>query len=298
MPPPADDWITSGRGIGPAAKWSFGAEGALSCMDLAAETGELFVADQSGTLFRLDRHGRIGAITHVREPIRALDWSDDGTAGVVLIGENTLHRMGRDFQSVWKLDLPEVCLAVALSAYGTHVVASFADGRNAVFSEHKRRESEFETIRPLSFLRLCTGNPVLLGASEHDLLCCHALTGEQVWQDKLWHNVGGLCVTGEGDLIYVASFLHGIQTWNGQGENIGSYVVEGAVNRVSASFEPNRLIASTLERQLYWLDADGQLLWATTTPEDVAGLHCDPFGEWVVCGFASGRVVRLDWGGV
>ncbi len=295
--PGAPDWIRSGRGLGPTAKWSCATEGPLTCFDLAAETGEVFAADEAGTLLRLDRAGRIAALTRLREPVRVLDWSDDGRTGVAVSGEATLHRLDRDFQSVWKLDLPEVCIAVAAAPFGTHFAVSLANGRNFVYSEHKRREAEFETIRPLSHLRLCTAVPVLIGAAEHDLLCCHTLAGEQLWDEKLWSNAGGIAVTGDGDLIYVAGYHHGIQTYDGEGQSVGAYVVEGTVNRVAVSYDPNRLVASTLEHHLYWLDAEGQLLWASTAPDEICGLHCDSSGEWAVCGFDSGRLLRLDWGG-
>lgn len=293
--PGDSDWIRAGRGIGPTPRWSCVTEGPLTCFDVAAETGEVFAADEAGTLLRLDRRGRIAALTRLREPVRVLDWSDDGRAGVAVSGEATLFRLDRDFQSVWKLNLPEVCVAVAAAPFATHFVASLANGRNLVYSEHKRREADFETIRPLSFVKLCTGAPVIFGAAEHDLLCCHTLAGEPLWDQKMWSNAGGIAVTGEGDVIYLASYHHGIQTYNSEGEGLGAYVVEGTVNRVAVSYEPGRLIASTLERHLYWLDADGQLLWASTAPDEICDLYCDPAGEWVVCGLDSGRLLRLDW---
>ena len=120
-------------------------------------------------------------------------------------------------------------------------------------------------------------------------------SGESVWQQKLWSNAGGFSMTGDAETIYLAAYHHGVQTFDGDGENIGAYVVEGTVSRVSASFEAQRLIAATLERHLYWLDVDGQMLWAAETPEDVAAVRCDPLWEWAVCGFDSGRIARLDW---
>lgn len=296
-PSPAEiaNWHRRGRGIGPKIKWSCTADGPLTALDLALETGETFVADEAGTLFRIDRQGRIAALTRLREPIRVLDWSDDGRFGVAVTGEATLHRLDRDLQSVWKLNLPEVCVSAAIAPFGTHLAVGMANGRNVVFSEHKHRESEFETVRPLSYLCLASGAPLLIGAAEHSLLCCHTLAGDPLWQQKLWSNVGGVCASGNAEVVYLAAYHHGIQTFDGEGESIGAYVLEGTVRRVAASFEPQRLIAGTLERQLYWLDIDGQLLWAANTPEDIVALVCDPLGEWAVCGFDSGRVVRLDW---
>ncbi len=295
--PNSPDWIRSGRGIGPDLKWTFTAEGPLTCLKLLPETGEVVGADESGMLFRLDGRGRIAALTRVRHPVRVLDWSADGSCGVAVVGESTLHQFDRDFQSIWKIDLPEICMAVAIAPYGTHIVACLADARSIIINHHRRREAEFETIRPLSFARFSTAEPILISAAEHGLLCSHSLAGEELWYEKLWSNVGGIDMTGDASLIYLAAYHHGIQTIDGDGGSVGSYIVDGTVNHVAVSYEPNRLLASTLERHLYWLDADGQMLWATTAPDDVALLQCDALGEWCVCGFEQGRVLRLDWGG-
>lgn len=295
--PDSPDWIRGGRGIGPDLKWTFTAEAPLTCLKLIPETGEVIGADEGGMLFRLDRRGGIAALTRIKPPVRVLDWSGDGSWGVAIAGEGTLYRLDREFQSVWKIDLPEVGLAVAIAPFGTHMIACLADARNFVISEHRKREAEFETIRPLSYVRLCATEPVLVAAAEHGLLCCYSLQGEELWHEKLWSNVGGIDTTGDASLIYLAGYHHGIQTFDGDGGSVGSYIVEGTVNHVAVSFEPNRVLVSTLERHLYWLDADGEMLWATSTPDDVALLQCDPLGEWCVCGFEQGRVLRLDWGG-
>jgi len=293
--PAAADWHRRGRGIGPTLKWTCNADGPLTALDLAIETGEVFAADEAGTLFRLDRQGRIAALTRLREPVRVLDWSDDGRFGVAITGEATLHRLDYDLQSIWKVNLPEVCVAAAIAPYGTHMVACMANGHNVVYSEHKHRECEFETIRPLSHLQLAASAPLLIGAAEHSLLCCHSLSGEQLWQQKLWSNSGGVCITGDAEMVYLAAYHHGIQTFDGEGQSIGAYVVDGTVSRISSSFEAQRLIAATLERQLYWLDVDGELLWAANAPSDITAVRCDPLGEWAICGFDAGRIVRLDW---
>jgi hypothetical protein len=291
------NWMREGRGIAPRVKWTCSADGPLTALDLAAETGEVFAADESGSLFRLDRTGRIAALTRFHDPVRILDWSDDGRFGVAVVGEATLHRLDREFQSVWKLDLPEVCVSAAISPFGTHIAAGLASAKNFICSEHKRIEGDFESVRPLAYLKWASAEPLLVGAGQHDLLAAYTVSGEVIWQEKLWSNIGDIALTGESDLIYLAAYHHGVQTFDGEGTNIGTYAVDGTVSKVAASFEPHRVIAATLERTLYWLDADGQLLWTTTAPEELTALHCDPLGEWIVCGFDSGRLIRLDWGG-
>lgn len=291
-------WLTTGRGVGPQLKWQFGTDGALTGLALARESGEVFVADQTGALYRLDRRGQIGALTRLHKPAVSLDWSDDGRQGALVAGENQVFRFDRDLGILQKLNLPDVCLALAVSPFGNHLAVSLANGETYIYDEKRKPIARFETMRPLSFLKFCATEKLLFGAAEHGLVCCHQLQGAEVWNQKNWSNVGSLAVTGNGLMMYLASFTHGVQTLDGEGATIGSYVVDGTVNRVAASFEPQRLIASTVERTLSWLDSDGDLIWTTQLPDDVQSLHCDPLGDWAICGMSSRGVYRLDWAGV
>jgi hypothetical protein len=289
-------WL-AGRGIGPKLRWHFGTDGPLSCLALSREEGSLFVADQSGTLTRLDRRGQIAALTRLPPPIFAIAWSDDGSSGAIVTGEETILRMDHDLHVLHQWKLPDVCVGIAISPYGNHLAVALANGMTLIYNQRKRRIAQFETMRPLSFLEFCTAEPLIFGAAEHGLVCCHNLAGAEIWEQKNWSNVGQLATTGDGDLVYLASFTHGVQTLDGDGVSIGSYVVEGTVKCVDTSFEPDRLIASTIERALYWLDADGELLWGTRVSDDVVDVICDPLGEWAICGLAGQGVYRLDWGG-
>ncbi len=289
-------WL-QGRGVGPRLKWSFGADGDITGMAYARESGDLFVADSGLALYRLDRLGRIAALTRLHQPITAIDWADDGSQGAVVSGEDAVVRFDRNLKMIHRIDLPEVCLAIAVSPFGNHLAVSLADGQTLIYNERKRRIAKFATVRPLAFLDFCTTEPVLVAAAEHNLLCCHTLTGAAVWQQANWSNVGQLAITGDGDLIYLASFGHGIQTYDGDGATLGAYLLEGTISRVASSFEPQRLIAATVEQQLYWLDADGELLWTTNVGDRIVDLVCDPFGEWAACALATQGVFRLTWGG-
>jgi outer membrane protein assembly factor BamB len=264
-------------------------------MQLARESGEVLVADELGGLYCLDRTGRYSSVTRVREPVTGLTWSDDGQFAYAILGQSEVHRFDRQLQALWKLELQDECLAVATEPFGQYVAIGLSCGLNLIYDGFKRRVARFDSIRPLTFLRFLASEALLVGSADHGLLCCHALSGERLWEEKLWSSVGDLTTTGAGDLIYLAGHTHGVQTFDGHGDPIGSYVVEGTVNHLAASYDPNRLIVSTLERHLYWLDADGELLWSSSPDDDVRFLACDAFGELALCGFASGNVVCLDW---
>jgi hypothetical protein len=252
-------------------------------------------ADQSGGLYLLDRRGRVSSLNRGFHDVNAFAWSDTGTAGAMIIGEDKLCSFNRQFEIAWSIKLYQPALAIATTAYGNHVAVSLVNGNNLIFDARKTKIAGFETIRPLSFLQFVVTRPALLGAAEYGLLCRHQLSGAPVWSEKLWSNVGDVSAYGDGQALHVAGFNHGVQTFSEDGNHKGSYMVEGTPNHVSTSFVPKRIAVSTLERHFYWLADDGELLWATQLPDDVCRLRCDPHGNWVVCGFASGRIVALEW---
>ena len=288
-------WIRSGRGIGPSVKWTFGTEGPLTGLQLAREAGEVLASDETGGLYRLDRKGQYSAVTRTREGIREIAMSDDGQWCVASVGAASLHRFDRNLKTVWQLDLPSECLSLAMDPYGQYILVSLAEAGNVIYDANKRKVAQFESIRPLTHIRFVVTEPTLIAAADHGLLCCMSLQGERLWEEKIWSNVGSIAISGDGELIYVAAFSHGVQVFDGDGDSIGSYIVEGTVQQIAASYEPYRVVAATLERHLYLLDPDGEMLWAAETPTDVRQLACDPLGEFVVCGFTDGHVVGLDW---
>lgn len=289
-------WLSSGRGIAPQWRWSVTVDGPLVFLALARETGEVLAVDATGGLYRLDRRGRISSLTRGFHDVSALAWDDTGRFGAVVTGDSTLCVLSRQLKVEWALELQDAILALAMDPHGHYVAVSLANGQTAVYDVYKRRISQFDTVRPLSFLQFLASEATLIGAAEYGLLCAHEIKGPVIWNEKLWSNVGDLCATGDGAAIYLAGFNYGIQTFDGDGNIHGSYMVEGTPNHVATTFVPKRLVVTTLEGSIYWLDADGEMLWATDLPEEICLVCCDPLGIGIVCGFSSGRIVRLDWG--
>ena len=289
------EWLSSGHGRRPEVTWSFAADAPLVRMELSRETGELLVADVSGGIYLLDRRGKVVSLTRGPTPLRSLAWSDTGQGGVALIGDNKLYWFTRQLEFQGGIELPEPSLAVALDAHGDYAAVSLTDGANLIFAGPHEPLHHFETARPLVQLAFLVYEPSILGVADYGLLCSHSFRGDAQWKENLWVNAGDIAVTGAGEMILVACFNQGIQRFDAKGQNAGSYQMEGTVSRVSTSFAPHRIAAATLEKQLYWLDADGQMLWAATALEDVSQVICDPFGQGFLCGLQSGRILRLDW---
>jgi len=287
-------WI-KGQGRGPVLQWSIPTVGYTGCLAYSRESGDLFVAQSDGQFARYDFRGQLQALTPLPQAPLTLAWSDDGSRGAAILGERTVLRFDRNLRTVQELTLPDVCLCLAVSPYGNHLAVGMADGTTVLYNERNRRIGKFETLRPLASLKFCINEAILFGAAEHGLVCCHNLAGALIWQQANWSSVGSLCLTAAGDFIYLASFGHGIQALDGDGNFLGSYVLEGTVCRVESSLAPRRLVASTVERALYWLNASGDLEWSTTLSGDVADLVCDPLGQWVICWLAKDGLYRLDW---
>lgn len=289
------DWLMESYGVRPKLRWSFVTDAPLLGVQLARETGEVLAADASGGLYLLNRKGRIEAVTRGFRKIRAFAWSDIGRGGAALVGESTLCRFNRHLEVVWSQEIPLDTLDVAVDPHGRHLAVSLADGSTLIFNEAHQRIGQFSTARPLSCLRFVASEPALIGTAEHGLLCCFRPSGEKLWDEKLWSNTGDIAAAGDGSIILLACFTHGVQIYDGTGRYCGSYLLEGTASHVSLSFDPGRIVAATLERHLYWLDAQGELIWATEMPDDICHVGCDPLGSGVVCGLESGRLLWLDW---
>jgi hypothetical protein len=289
-------WLEGGRGLPPEWTWSFTADAPLVGLELARETGETVVADAAGSVYLLDRRGRIVTLSRGLHTLSGIAWCDAGMTGAVIVGDSNLTVLNRQLRVVGTSDLRDPILTVAVDPFGRHFAVSLQTGETRILNAGRKTIARFTTTRPLSYTRFVTTETDLISAADNGLICRHHLDGSPVWGEPWWSNIGDLCISGDGRTIFLAGLNLGIQRFDEGGNSQGTYVLEGTPNRIAASFALKRLVASTVEKGLYWLDSDGEILWATTTPEEICSLRCDPLGTGIVCGFETGRVVRLDWG--
>ena len=289
------DWSATGQGDGPAIAWSFSLDAPMVDISLARETGDILAVDTSGGLYQLDRRGRIKRVTRGFKTLTALAWSDRGTHGAVATGSSKLYWFDQTLKVKWSKSLPAEIISLAVDPHAHYIAVSLANSETMIFDSRKQQIASFETIRPLKHLSFVASKPLIVGAAEYGLICCHQLDGAEVWSERLWSNVGDLTVTGDGEQIFMARFNHGVQTLDSGGHNRGSYVMRGTPNHISTSFVRRRLGVTTVERNIYWLSADGELIWATTLPDDVCGIRTDALGRGMTCGLRSGRIYHLEW---
>ncbi|MBI3861931.1 MAG: hypothetical protein HY290_08540 [Planctomycetia bacterium] len=290
------DWLKQGEGRRPHLSWSLKTEAPLVGLQFAKETGETLAADAAGGLYQLDRKGEIISVKHGPAGIRAIAWSDTGNGGIALVGDEKLYWFNRKLLPQGWIEHSELALALALEAHGYCAAVSLADGSTIFYDSDRKRVRRITTPVALVALAFLDSRPALVGVAEQGVMCCYAWTGEQEWKQQLWASVGDLAVTGDGETILLASYSQGIQCHQGGGSLVGSYQLDGTVAHVSTSYRPGHIAATTVERQFFYLSADGQIEFQSPLPDDVIRVICDPRGKGVLLGLAAGRVVRLDWG--
>lgn len=289
-----EEWLRSGQGNKPTLRWSFFTDAPLSDLRVARETGDVIAADVSGGLYLLDRNGHIRALTRTAHELRRVAWADDGSLGAVLVDDVSVGCFDRQLQFRWMRELSAETLAVAMTPFGSHIAVSLANAANLVYDVENRKVGKFESMRPLTHLQFAHTVPELICAAEHGCFARHGWDGEPIWTEKLWSNVGDLSISGDGKAIFLAGFAYGVQVFDGTGSAVGSFVTEGTTKLVSTTYQRKLILAATLERNLLCLNTDGDLRWLLELPDDVLRIALSPLGDWLVCGFASGRIVRLD----
>lgn len=293
----APEWLSNGTGLVPRIAWSFAADAELVSLTMSRECGDIFAIDRAGGLYKVSRTGRIDGVNRGLRVPRIVRWSDTGETGLVIEGREHITIVDAKMRVVWTAAAPSNVVAADIDAYGHNIVVSLESNDTVFMNVDRQKLAQFNTIRPLKFLSFNVSEPSVIGAAEHGLICCHDLDGVELWNERLWTNVGDVSVSGDAKRIFIAEFGHGLHSLDGRGRNQSAFVLEGSPSRVSTSFFGERVATSTMEKQLFWIDADGTLLWAAESPEPIHTLICDPLGEWLIVGFESGRVMRLDWEG-
>ena len=161
-----------------------------------------------------------------------------------------------------------------------------------------RPAGRLETIQPLAHLCFLADRPFLVGAAAFGMLVGVEVDGsrtsgrldpEIAWQDRLISNVGRLTVSGDGGMILASCFTHGIQRFDLQGRNEGSYHLGGTVSHAVPDFPGRTIAAATLEGELAIMNSAGNVRWRTRLPRPAIALEIDPLGRYVIYGIFDRR---------
>lgn len=289
------NWLSEGTGRPPRMRWSFVLDAPLQVMDLSAEAGTLLAADQSGGMYLLDRSGKIVSMTRGFQEIRNLAWAQRGTSGLAVLGENRVVSLTAALKIEWSVDLNESATAAAVAPFGEHYAIALANGLNYVLRSDRKQLAKFETERPIHFLRFMETQTHLIASAQYGFIGRFSFDGNLIWQNKTFSNVGAMATTCDGSLIALAMFNHGIQKFNQAGDTCGRFALEGTPHLIAITPDSRRIAIATLENHLYWINTDGDLLWAATAPETIRQLGVAAAGETIYLGFQSGRLLTLNW---
>jgi hypothetical protein len=290
-----ESWVRGGVGPAPRVAWSFSTEARLTHLALAWESDEVIAADEAGGLYLLDPAGRLKAVTRGLKGVTALAFADGGNCAAVGYDGQKVALVDRNLSIAWSLALYDRVVGVALDPFGRHLAAALANRDVRIYTAARRRVADFETVRPLRFLRFSATEPKLVGAAEDGLLAAYSAAGKPLWDQRLFATCGDMAASGDVSTLLLAGFAHGVQRYDREGANRGTFVVEGTPARVSMCYDGSRIAVATLERQVYWTDRNGNLRWGGTAPDEVVAVRADGAGGSVVVGTASGRIERLGW---
>ncbi|HEU5115886.1 MAG TPA: hypothetical protein VFT74_04350, partial [Isosphaeraceae bacterium] len=121
-----------------------------------------------------------------------------------------------------------------------------------------------------------------------------SLLAEVVWEERLLSNVGRLEATGDGSMILASCFNLGIQRYDLQGHNEGSYHLGGTATNAVSDFTGRSIAASTHEGELFLLNSAGNIRWKTQLPQPASALEIDALGRYLIYALPTGEIRRID----
>lgn len=279
--------------------WSFQADAPLTDMVVTREANDTFISDDIGGVYRLDATGRVSLLTRLSPAVRKLVWADTGEFGAALLGDNILCRLDRQLRVVWEVEISVDCLSIAIDPFGTYIAVSFTDGGNVIFDPYRKKVAVFETMRPLKHMVFSPDEPIMFAAAEHGLLACYDVGGKQLWSEKTYSNVGAMAHSPEAGQLFLAGLIHGVMVFDEHGESESIMQAGGSdgqtVNSVSVDYLGRWMAVGTVEQTLHWIDEDGEMVWAATTPEPVFRLQSESLGRGLRVAFQSGSAIALEW---
>jgi len=291
--------------IEPDLTWTVVTDSPLKGLSFAREAARVLAWDEGNQLYLLTMHGEM--MSSSRAPSRVLSGaiSDDGSLIALLCEHDSagLLLMSGDFEVHSERAAPGEPSFVATDPHGRYVAVGSRLGAVTLFSRHGKPAGRIDTIQAMAHLCFVPDRPFIVGAAAFGMLAGVELEAsrtpgrldpEVVWQDRLMSNVGRLTVSGDGSMILASCFTHGIQRFDLNGRNEGSYHLGGTVSHAIPDFPGRSIAAATLEGELAIMNSAGNVRWRTRLARPVLALEIDPLGRYVIHGSSTGEISRLD----
>jgi len=301
----ADGPRTSAR-LDPAISWTVLTDAPLLGMALARESGLVLAWDDASHVYLLDASGDRRYETRAPDRIVSAAISDDGNLVAVLLPRSRLLLLGPELEPVADRQGPPDATNLAIDPHGRFVAVGSKLPETALFTRHGKSSAKIETRQPLAHLAFVPGVPMLLGAAPFGLLVgielsevrlSAGLDAEVMWEEKLGTSVGRLACSGDGAMILASCFTHGVQRYDIEGRNEGSYHVGGTASHAVPDFAGRSIAVATTEGELSLLNPAGNVRWRTKLTRGPVGLEIDALGRFLYYGLGTGEITRIDLDG-
>jgi len=287
--------------LDPGEAWTIITESPLKGLAFAKEAGWILAWDEGDRLTLFDASGETISTTRSSSRIVAATISDDGSRIAVLSeGDSAgLLILSGDLEILVERPAPSESTFVTTDPFGRYVAVGGRLGPVQIVDRYGRAAARIETIQAVAHLCFIPDRPFVVCAAAFGMLAGveleasrspGRLRAEVVWQDRLMSNVG----TGDGSMVLASCFTHGIQRFDLDGRNEGAYHLGGTVAHAVPDYPGRTIAAATLEGELLILNSAGNVRWRTTLPRPPIALEVDPLGRFLVYGFSTGEIIRLD----
>ena len=289
--------------LDPTPAWTVVTDAPLKGMRLAREAGSVFAWDEADQLYRVDAGGEFQSVARAPGKILHGDVSDDGSL-VALVGEGSrLWLLDGDFELIHERPVIAEPLSIAVDPHGRYVAVGSKLNVVQFYTRHAKLAGKFGTKQPLSSMVFVPDRLFMVGIGAYGSIAGIALVprgsngaldGSIVWNEALMSGVGRLSTTGDGQMILIACFTHGVQRFDIEGRAEGAYHLGGSAGHAVPDFAGRSIAVSTIEGELAILSGAGNVKWRTTLNRPAMALETDALGRYVVYGQATGEIVRLD----
>jgi hypothetical protein len=289
----------------PETTWTIVTEAPLKGLSLAREAGRILAWDEGNQLYLVSILGETLSSSRLPQRIAAGAISDNGSL-IAVLGDGAGARfllMGEDLGVQVERPAPSESSFLSVDPHGRYVAIGSRLGAVSFVNRFGRLSGRLETVQPLAHLCFLADRPflvasaafgMLVGVKVHGSRSTGRLAPEILWQDRLMSNVGRLCVSGDGSMVLVSCFTHGIQRFDLQGRNEGSYHLGGTVSHAVLDFPGRSIAATTLEGELAVMNSAGNVRWRTQLPRPAIALEFDPLGRFLIRGHSTGEIVRVN----
>ena len=296
---------TSSR-IDPGPAWTVVTDAPLKALSFAPAAGRVHRCDDAGGLYLVDSQGQFVSVSRAPGPVVSAAISDDGSL-IAIIGEVESALAARPPTSTRSRTREAVtdATAVAVDPHGQYVAVASRMNMVQFYNRFGKQAGRFETRQHLSHLAFVPASPDIVGVGAYGSISGYTLrtTGagkldaDLAWTHQLMSGVGRLATTGDGGMILVACFTHGVQRYDLGGRNEGAYHLGGSAAIAVPDFAGRTIAVATQEGELAILNGTGNVRWRTALPRPALALEVDALGRFLVYGLPTGEITRLDFHG-